>query len=866
MSLTATNAQVYKGTAAVTYGSGSGVSGSQLQGTATITYGGAPTSNTALSLPGTSGSVFNGGTFFPSKVDPSASNVFVEAWIYFNSASSPNTLQYIFSVSDSSTEDMGFYVNFTNQANFRVWNTGGTGFQATSAVTLSATQWTHFAGSWDQTNNKVYVFVNGVLGATVASFTGTPRSRSTSSLILGAGNGGTFFPGNEYIQDFRIVKGGIVPATSFTPSGAPFRLNVPSYITGGSTVLSLYEQYFYPSWLNLPGANGAYMALGTSHPANFDTSSTSFFVECWVYLKNIPSTVSTDYYIIQRGTGVYAAEDIGLRILQSGYAEFYSYGAGGTIAIPNTGIALSASTWYHLAGSIVSSTKTVYIFLNGVLKNSASMAGSPRTTTGSNFFIGTPIIQSDWIPANLYVQDIRVVQGGIVPTTSFTPAAAPFGLASPSYVASMGTTVLSLATQYYQTSMRVTTGGTIQFTSRPILPAVLVNPGDVSLAVGSLISVNQTALQPANGITWSLIPSGAGVSISSSTDYVLTLLITSQVSSLFTVVATNKNGLSSVVQFNVSTPLYSMTFPFTFTNMGTTGSAGPTSITYGTSNPGYGTAYAMVLGTSTSAGMQRWTVPVTRSYTFTVAGAGYSTGTFSFISSYFNFTVFGAVGTTTLSLTAGHVIRILVGQAPNSSITTNLRLPGCGGTFVYNETTSTLLAVAGGAGGSGVDSTNATGSGTSGNPYTACGGKGLDASTTTTGGTPPPQSGAGGTSGNGGQGSQQSPPNYYGAAGGGGYSTNGGTGTNLANSGGYAFVNGGSGGTGANNPSDYGGFGGGGACANIAGGGGGGGYSGGGGGATSGAGYGGGGGGSYTSTSWTSITATNSGQGYVIVT
>ena len=202
--------------------------------------------------------------------------------------------------------------------------------------------------------------------------------------------------------------------------------------------------------LNLPGSAGSYMALGTSHPSNFDTSSTNFFVETWVYLNALPAATKV-YYIVLRGTGVWAAEDIGLRILASGVAEFYSYGAGNTIAIPNSGTALSINTQYHIAGSIDYLTKTVYIFVNGVLRNSASMGGAPRTTAGSNFFIGTPTIQNDWVAANCYIQDIRVVRGGNVPKVTFIPEPSVFNyfnLLAPSYVPG-GTCVLSLATQYF---------------------------------------------------------------------------------------------------------------------------------------------------------------------------------------------------------------------------------------------------------------------------------------------------------------------------------------------------------------------------------------------------------------------------------
>lgn len=309
--------------------------------------------------------------------------------------------------------------------------------------------------------------------------------------------------------------------------------------------------------------------------------------------------------------------------------------------------------------------------------------------------------------------------------------------------------------------------------------------------------------------------------------------------------------------------LYTFT-SFNFTTLSTTGSAGPTSLSgYGGAYPGVGTPSTLTL----ASGIQYWTVPKSGNYSITAAGAGYSTGIFTFNDLWYNYIVYGAVGTATFTLNQGDVVAILVGQRPSSDLSIYGRMPGCGGSFVYNTTTSTLLCAVGGAGGSGIDNQNATGTGTNADPYTICGGRGLDGSLTTSGGTPPYPSGAGGTDGNGGQGSQQSPPNYYGAAGGGGFLTDGGAGF-TASVGGKAYLNGGKGGEGGGGTFDYGGFGGGGSSTYIAGAGGGGGYSGGGGGATVGAGYGGGGGGSYVnpSTSWVSILATNASAGYVTVT
>jgi hypothetical protein len=138
---------------------------------------------------------------------------------------------------------------------------------------------------------------------------------------------------------------------------------------------------------------------------------------------------------------------------------------------------------------------------------------------------------------------------------------------------------------------------------------------------------------------------------------------------------TQIGNLTSYTNFSLFSSvggLYTMVLPFRFTNMGATGSTGPTSITYGASTPGYGTANVLTL----SGGIQYWTVPFTGLYTIEAGGASTPGGS-------------GAVMSNTVTLTQGTVISILVGQQSTG-------LTGAGGTFVVNG--SNALVVAGGAG------------------------------------------------------------------------------------------------------------------------------------------------------------------------
>lgn len=243
--------------------------------------------------------------------------------------------------------------------------------------------------------------------------------------------------------------------------------------------------------------------------------------------------------------------------------------------------------------------------------------------------------------------------------------------------------------------------------------------------------------------------------------------------------------------------------PFQFSTCSAVGNTGPTSEQCGAAYAG--TTLAGLVGVS--RGIQSFTVPATGTYTVTLAGAAGGSPT-----SYPGGK--GAVLTTSLSLTEGTVLQILVGQVGSATGTyKDIVGGGGGGTFVVAG--STPLAVAGGGGAGG-----------------ASGGSGFNASTTLA------QTGYRGTG--------------LGWGGGGaGYGANGAVGTgSLA----LSFT---SGGTGGDSTRASGGFGGGGGGGQN-GGGGGGGYA-----ASN---QGGAGGTTYSSGTVISSVANNSGPGYVSIT
>ncbi|MDO8998508.1 MAG: glycine-rich protein, partial [Bacteroidota bacterium] len=243
--------------------------------------------------------------------------------------------------------------------------------------------------------------------------------------------------------------------------------------------------------------------------------------------------------------------------------------------------------------------------------------------------------------------------------------------------------------------------------------------------------------------------------------------------------------LLPVIVFGASTLKAQTTY--TFTSAGATGSVGPTQLQVNT-------AYTLtnLQGSVTcAAGIQEFTIPVSGNYRVEAYGAkgfGNNGGRGAFVASDY-------------SLTAGTVLKILVGQQGAAPISPGTNQYGGGGGSFVTYTTNTPLVVAGGGGGSWAQTLTTLSDAT----ISANGMPGVNG----------PTNGAGGTAGGGG-GTASS------ADGGAGITGNG-----LGTAGGFSFINGGNGGA----LYGHGGFGGGGGASswNNRRGGGGGGYSGGGG-------------------------------------
>ena len=549
---------------------------------------------------------------------------------------------------------------------------------------------------------------------------------------------------------------------------------------------------------------------------------------------------------------------------------------GGTLVETNTGktgtsytsLTVGPTNLYYYYATVISvntyapsvevaSASSVQAYMTALPTATATMSFSGNTVTCTWSAVATAASYS----IVFYSSVTNVTTGGtsieIVTSITGTSRTSTVALTSGYYYYA---TVTSVNT--YASSVPVTTTTAIQATILPTGGAITLGSGLIAtsgsvtitaaaLATGYTVYISTTTSSAQSVYSFTTTTTGSAVaftpspSLTGGTTYYAVLVPYN----------TYGNSTTPVYSSGVDSGFYTFTGTLTFTPAGATGASGPTLSQCRTAYASFG---AWVTNTAnfnmTTQGNQRWTVPTTRNYTITSAGAGSG----------------GAIITTTISLTAGHILNIIVGQAQTVN-------NGSGGSFVINATSSTLLIASGGAGGNGNSASLAT-SGTtpagggSGGTNGSAGSSGAGYSYTqstfptcandpscTAGQGWPPASATLTYNGNGGGGGGGNPGTQYNS----GYSVFGGGGTGGTNSSltrcyytAPGYFSGGYSCTGQMIQSESSGY---------AGGGGGGGYSGGGGG------YGqsyspGGGGGSYCATTITSSSLANSGNGYVSIT
>lgn len=378
----------------------------------------------------------------------------IECWVYWTGTT---TLYQNF---------IGSNDTFTSNASFfRVWGSGMVGagsvgignptHDSTSSVyaanALPINQWTHVAATRDS-SNIIRVFINGTLRATGSADTSTYDFGQGGTCIGDSPWDGANGWYSGYISNLRVVKGGALYTSSFTPSTTPLTTTVSA---GTVSLLTCQSNRFLDNSSNAyaltPAGNASVQAFSPFAPTASYSASTNggsgyfdgsgdyllgpanstplsfgtgdFTIETWVYPLNFTNTNGTMFAAYGATTGAY------ILWLQSGYPNFYVYNSGGLNGnIFTSGTILNLNAWNHVA--VTRASGVFRLFLNGALINSINNSTANINATTSNnssvgaYFQAGMSLEPTSVIAG-YLADVRVVKGTAVYTAAFTPPTAP---------------------------------------------------------------------------------------------------------------------------------------------------------------------------------------------------------------------------------------------------------------------------------------------------------------------------------------------------------------------------------------------------------------------------------------------------------
>jgi hypothetical protein len=332
----------------------------------------------------------------------------VEAWVYPTAFSGYNT------IISARLAIWEIGVN-TGTPNLYFYNGGLT----TTSNTLTRNAWNHVAVSSNGTT--ISLFINGVLGATVATSPGS----TASTVYIGSANGIQLFTG--YISNLRVVKGTQVYTSAFTPPTAPLtaitntslllsttngaifdNAAVADYETVGNAQISTSVKKYGTGSMAFDGTGDRLIAPNNGNVLTLGTGD--FTVEMWVYANTVATTWQGLIDWRPSDTSTYPA-----LVLNTNTIKWVKFG-GAMI----TSFAISASTWYHVA--ICRAGSSTKLFING------TQAGSTYSDTNNYLSASTIRVGSTFANEDLngYIDDLRVSKGVARYLYNFTPPTAEF--------------------------------------------------------------------------------------------------------------------------------------------------------------------------------------------------------------------------------------------------------------------------------------------------------------------------------------------------------------------------------------------------------------------------------------------------------
>ena len=340
----------------------------------------------------------------------SATNFSVEMWVNPVSIGSDEMLATLY----GSSSDQKFDIRFSNSSgNIRfIAGTSSGGFNSgqdlTSASALSTNTWHHIAAVYDDTNDKMFIYIDGELDATKTGASSGTYTSITDPILIGKRTDG--FHSNIKLGAFRFYS----KALSASEIGQNYRhgrdyiytdlydsdlelhldagdnttvsastwtdLTSNSYdgtFTNFSSTLTDFYNKELGNFITFDGTNDYVKINNTSLTKSVGTD---FSVEAWARMH----TTGTVDYIASQTSDDGNLQNWLFRFNPDDKIKFYVYGTDAYLSTTST---YSANVWYHIVG-LVESNGTVRIYVNGELEASSS-SGKSADTVARNTFIGS---------------------------------------------------------------------------------------------------------------------------------------------------------------------------------------------------------------------------------------------------------------------------------------------------------------------------------------------------------------------------------------------------------------------------------------------------------------------------------------------
>jgi hypothetical protein len=328
---------------------------------------------------------------------------------------SSTSLLNLFGNGAAGADYMGFYID-----GFRISFNGGTYAVQTNAAYRDPAAWYHVVIVVDTTQataaNRVLLYINGVAVTSFSSASYPTQNYNTSyntsgiGMLIGQLGSANYFDG--YMTEVNFIDGQALTPNSF---GTFNSYGVWQPITYGGSYGT--NGFYLPMTANqsyLGSFNGSSQYLTTPTSANFNTSTSDWTVEFWVY--NTSNTRSIACLLSPLNTNL--SVNIAIQIEQTSQSWTAYCGDGSTYATVTQGpAALSANTWNHIA--LVRSSGSIKLYVNGVGGTAQSLSGSPSNSKA--WCIGGALFPGFSNAFNGSISNFRFVNGTAVYTNNFVP-------------------------------------------------------------------------------------------------------------------------------------------------------------------------------------------------------------------------------------------------------------------------------------------------------------------------------------------------------------------------------------------------------------------------------------------------------------